>query len=246
MSARMISILVADDEIYVRRFLESVITNENLPVSALYQADNGLDAVSLAGKHSPDLVLLDIRMPGLDGLKAAKQILGAGYSGKIVIVSAYSDFEYAREALKMGVSDYMVKPVRPAEFSALISETAQSRQEKTTSPQAPEKARPLLVRSVLAYISENMGGQIKVEDIAKVVHLSPWHLSRTFKRLEGRNLMDCVRDLRIERAKDLLVAGELSVTEISLAVGFEHAGYFATCFKRVTGISPSEYRKKYA
>jgi YesN/AraC family two-component response regulator len=240
-----ISILMADDEVYVRRFLESVIKNEKLPVAALYQADNGMDAIALTQKHRPDLLFLDIRMPGLDGLKAAKHIVKDGYCGKIVIVSAHSEFEYAREAFRIGVSDYLLKPVKPAEFSAFILEVAQSEQEKPL-PRPREKPLPALVRAVLAHISENLNPQIKVEDIARAVHLSPWHLSRTFKKLDGRSIMDCLREMRIDRARELLADGDLSVTEISVAVGFENAGYFATCFKQATGMSPSEYRKKNA
>jgi YesN/AraC family two-component response regulator len=241
---KKLSILMADDEVYVRRFLESVIKNENLPVAALYQADNGMDAIALTREHRPDLLFLDIRMPGLDGLKAAKQIVKDGYSGKIVIVSAHSEFEYAREAFRIGVSDYLLKPVKPAEFSAFILEAAQSEQEKPPLSQPREKPLPALVRAVLAHISENLNTQTKVGDIARVVHLSPWHLSRTFKKLDGRSIMGCLREMRIDRAKELLADGDLSVTEISLAVGFENAGYFATCFKQATGMSPSEYRQK--
>lgn len=240
---RNISILVADDEVYVRQFLESVIKNENLPVAVLYQADNGLDAVALAKEHRPDLLFLDIRMPGQDGLKAAKQLMSEGFGGKIVIVSAHSEFEYAREAFRLGVSDYLLKPVKPAEFSSFILAAAQTEPAAPIQLPAEEKPQPALVRAVLAHIAENLHTRLKVEDIAKAVHLSPWHLSRTFKRLDGRNIMDCVKELRIERARELLAGNGLSVTEIAAMVGFESAGYFATCFKQATGVSPSEYQK---
>lgn len=245
---RNISILVADDEVFVRRFLESVIKNENLPVSALYQADNGLDAVTLARKHTPDLLFLDIRMPGQDGLKVAKQLIKAEYTGKIVIVSAYNEFEYAREAFRLGVSDYLLKPVKPHEFSSFILEVARSPEGRRSMPpvQGDEKFQPAVVRAVLAYIAENLHTQLTVEAIAKAVHLSPWHLSRTFKGLDGRSIMDCARKMRVERAKELLQATNRPVTEVAAMVGFENSGYFATCFKQATGMSPSEYRKRYA
>ena len=250
---RNISVLLADDETKVRQFLESVIKKENLPVGEIFETNNGVDAAAIALEHNPDLIFLDIRMPGQDGLKAAKEIMQGGYPGKIVIVSAYNDFEYAREAFRLGVSDYLLKPVKPADFATFILQMAQSDAGKIPPGQAPSQAPrskpkqpPALVRSVLGYISQNLNAQIRIEDIAKAVHLSPWHLSRTFKRLDGRSIMDSVREMRIERAKELLADSELSITEIAIGVGFGNPGYFATCFKQDTKMSPSEYRKTHS
>ncbi|CAK7061273.1 MAG: putative response regulatory protein [Desulfovibrio sp.] len=251
---RNITVLVADDEATVRQYLQAVIRRENLPVATLLEADNGLDALSLAQDQAPDLVFLDIRMPGLDGLETAKRLMETAFPGKVVIVSAYSEFDYAQRALRAGATDYLLKPVKPADFAHIIHGVAETERtvtpERLKSEQSPqpgsqfvENRRPHMVRAVLAYIDANLNAPLRLEDIAKAVHVSPWHLSRTFKRLTGKSIADCVRETRIERAKEILLSADFSVTEIAGMVGFENAGYFATCFKQMTGASPSAFRK---
>ncbi|MDR7867346.1 MAG: response regulator [Sporomusaceae bacterium] len=234
---RDIKILVADDEITVRTFIKKVIAKERLPVALCLEADNGLDAVRLAQEHRPDLTFLDIRMPGCDGLKAAERILADSPGANIVIVSAYNEFDYARTALRAGVADYLLKPVRPAEVAALIAKTAAA-----PAPDIPDR-KPPLVAKVEQYIRDNLDGSIKLQDIAKTVYISQFHLSRTFKQLTGRSVVDFVQDLRLAKAEEMLAATDLTVTEIAGRVGFKDAAYFTTCFKNRHGISPLQYRK---
>lgn len=247
---REITVLIADDETTVRQYLAAVIRREKLPVTALLEADNGLTALAVARESAPDLVFLDIRMPGQDGLETAKQLLREGFPGKVVIISAYNEFNYAQRALRAGATDYLLKPVKPADFSEIILRVAQNAK-SPPMPAAPgestasflEARQPAMVRSVLAHIAGHLSAPLRLDDIAKAVHVSPWHLSRTFKRLTGKSIADCVREARIERAKEILLTTDFSVTEIAGMVGFENAGYFATCFKQMAGASPSEFRK---
>ncbi len=234
---RTIKILVADDEITVRTFIKMVVAKESLPVAVCLEADNGLDAVRLAREHRPDLIFLDIRMPGCDGLKAAERILADNPDASIVIVSAYNEFDYARTALRAGVADYLLKPVRPAEVAALIAKAAE-----TPGPHVPDR-KPPLVAKVEQYIRANLDQPIKLQDIAQAVYLSQFHLSRTFKQLTGKSVVDFIQDLRLAKAEEMLAATDLTVTEIAGSVGFKDAAYFTTCFKNKHGISPVQYRK---
>ncbi len=234
---RTVKILVADDEITVRAFIKTVVAKERLPVAACLEADDGLEAVRLAKEHRPDLIFLDIRMPGCDGLKAAELILADRPSANIVIVTAYGEFDYARAALRAGVADYLLKPVRPAEIAALIAKTA-------AAPAPTGAGQPPLVAKVEQYIRANLGHPLTLGDIAAAVYLSPSHLSRTFKHLAGQSVTAFVQDLRLAEAADLLAATHLSVTEIAGRVGFKDAAYFTTCFKNKRGLSPAQYRKQ--
>ncbi len=232
-----IKILVADDEVTVRTFIKTVAAKERLPVTACIETDNGLDAVRLAGEHRPDLVFLDIRMPGCDGLRAAELILAANPGTSVVIVTAYDEFDYARTALRAGVADYLLKPVRPDEVAALIAKAAAAREDDGGR-------QPPLVAKVAAYVRANLDKPLKLRDIAGAVYLSQCHLSRTFKQLTGRSIVDFIRDQRLARAEELLAATDLTVTEIAGQVGFRDAAYFTTCFKNRHGLSPVQYRKK--
>jgi two-component system response regulator YesN len=234
---RHIKILVADDEITVRTFIKKVIAKERLPVAACLEADNGLDAIRLAQEHRPHLIFLDIRMPGCDGLKAAERILADSPGANVVIVSAYNEFDYARTALRAGVADYLLKPVRPAEVAALIAKAAEA-----PAAQGPDRIPPLVAK-VEQYIRANLDRPIKLQDIAQAVYLSQFHLSRTFKHLTGKSVVDLIQDLRLAKAEEMLAATDLSVTEIAGRVGFKDAAYFTTCFKNKHGVSPVQYRK---
>ncbi len=231
-----IKILVADDEVTVRTFIKAVVAKERLPVAACLEADNGLEAVRLAGEHRPGLVFLDIRMPGCDGLRAAEQILAASPGTSVVIVTAYNEFDYARTALRAGVADYLLKPVRPAEVAALIA--------KAAAKAADGDRQPPLVAKVTEYVRANLDNPLKLQDIAGAVYLSQFHLSRTFKQLTGRSIVDFIQDQRLAKAEELLAATDLTVTDIAGLVGFRDAAYFTTCFRNRRGLSPLQYRKQ--
>lgn len=251
---REITVLVADDEATVRKFLGAVIEREKLPVSKLLEAGSGPDALYLALEHKPELIFLDIRMPGFDGLETARRLAEHKFAGKVVIVSAYSEFDYARKALRSGVADYLLKPVKPADLAACIRETAEECERAAPRPDMPGENQaaaidapakmPAIVQAVTRHIAANLAQELRLEDIAKAVHVSPWHLSRTFKRLTGKSIADSVREERLREAAKLLAESERSITEIAGAVGFDNAGYFATCFRQGTNVSPSEFRKQ--
>ncbi|HWR37880.1 MAG TPA: response regulator [Patescibacteria group bacterium] len=238
-----IKVLVADDEITVRAFIEAVIMRENLPVAALLQTDNGTDAIRIAGETRPDLILLDIRMPGTDGLRAAEMILAANTRANIVILSAHHEFDYVRTAFRTGVADYLLKPLKPADLAALIRKTA----ETVPPPPAAPAPNPIeispLITAVAEYVSENLAQPLPLKEIAQTVFLSPSHLSRTFKQQTGQSLTAYIQEQRLQYAADLLLTTSDSISEIAGRAGFSDASYFATCFKGKNGVSPLQYRQ---
>lgn len=238
-----IKVLVADDESTVRAFIHTVIRKENLPVAVLAEAENGLEAVSIASELKPDLIFLDIRMPGLDGIQVAERLAAADCQADIVIVSAYNDFEYARAAFKAGVADYLLKPVRPGDIAGLIKKTAEKHTVMPAADQSPPGEMPALVKAVNDYVAEHLSGQLNLREVARAVFVSPYHLSRTFKYLTGQSIVEYIQEQRLLQARTLLVTTDLSVTEVAAAVGFNNAAYFATCFKNRMGSTPMQYRK---
>ena len=120
----MIRVLIVEDEPASAEYLTSLIRRElpDMEVSGL--AENGEEALALMRKSRADIVVTDISMPVMDGLKLAEAVRAAWPMIPVVIVSGYERFEYAKTALRFGVSDYLLKPVKPAELRACLTRLA--------------------------------------------------------------------------------------------------------------------------
>jgi len=239
---RPIKLLVVDDEQMVRTFVKTVVAKEKLPVAHVLEADNGLDAIALTRQYNPELILLDIHMPGVDGLHAAETIINENKNAYIVIVSAYNDFEYARSAFRMGVMDYLLKPIRPGEIMNLILKVAA---QCSAAINNEDINKSQLVIAVEEFVEKNLERDIQLKDIAQAAFISPSHLSRKFRQLTGKAIVDYVQEVRLNKAETLLSSTDLSITEIAGKVGFNDASYFATCFKNHMRVTPLQYRKKH-
>jgi len=113
-------LLICEDESIEREAITLIINRAQLPIEIVGETENGLEAVRKATETRPDIILMDIKLPGLDGLAAAACIQERGLKSKIVIITAYDEFDYAQEALRLGAVDYLLKPVRPEELVTVI------------------------------------------------------------------------------------------------------------------------------
>ena len=112
---------IADDEIAIRNGLKCIIDWESLGFSLCGEAGNGEDALRDITQLSPDLVLMDIRMPRMSGLDTVRSLRAEGFHGHIIILSGYSDFKYAQEAIRSGVDFYLTKPIDADElYDAIV------------------------------------------------------------------------------------------------------------------------------
>jgi two-component system response regulator YesN len=126
----LIKLLIADDEATVREYIKFVIQEHDIPVK-IEEAANGVEAVEKAIKFRPDLLLMDIRMPLRSGLRAASSIKRSLKDVKIAILTAYDEFDYAREALQIGVSEYLLKPISPKELLEFFQRALQEKETST-------------------------------------------------------------------------------------------------------------------
>ena len=121
----MNTVFIADDELIIRQGLKCIIEWEDYGFEIIGEASNGEDALHFIAKHNPDVVMMDIRMPGMTGIDVVKGIRQNGYKGKIIIVSGYSDFKYAQAAIRYGVEYYLTKPIDEQELSETVQEIRQ-------------------------------------------------------------------------------------------------------------------------
>jgi YesN/AraC family two-component response regulator len=244
----MPTVLIADDEDLSRYALRKMISALAPSLVVVAEAENGREAVSLVERFGPDLVLMDIWMPGLDGLSAAENILALLPRTRIVVASAHDDFAYAQKAVNLRLSGYLLKPVREEDFLAVVGPLLSSLEQASGAP-ASVQARTCddpqedLVARARAYLAAADLSQVTLESTADAVGVSSPHLSRRFKALSGQRFVDYLTALRLEAAKDALASEELAVEEIGRRLGYRDGGYFARVFKDAVGLSPGEFRR---
>ncbi|MFA7129611.1 MAG: response regulator, partial [Sphaerochaeta sp.] len=115
----MYTLLIADDERLECDAIELLVNRANLPIRCI-KAKNGAEAVQLSKQYNPDIAFLDIRMPGIDGIEAGRQIKELNGHCHVVFLTAWSSFEFAQQAIRLGASEYLVKPVQRKDVYELL------------------------------------------------------------------------------------------------------------------------------
>ena len=188
-------------------------------------------------KELPELLVTDIRMPRVSGLDLVKYIDEKNYPTKTIILSGYSEFEYAQQALRYGVTEYLVKPILKKDFQISLEHVMEKFFEKEES--FPDDG----ISAVKKYIAEHVGEDLSLEILGEVAHLHPAYLSKTFKEETGKNLSAYITDVKMEKAAELLSGTDRWVHEIMESVGYQKSQYFSKIFKEKYGVTPNEYRR---
>ena len=117
----MYRLLIADDEAFSRYVFSTFLTREFKNIDIVGEAESGREAVELNRKLRPDIVIMDIKMPGINGIEASKQILGEYPDSNILILTAYDNFEYVKKAIDIGIKGYLLKPIQREEVIEKIN-----------------------------------------------------------------------------------------------------------------------------
>ncbi|WP_066310813.1 response regulator [Bacillus sp. FJAT-29814] len=262
----MYKLLIVDDEMLERQALRMIVSTKLKNIEIIGEAENGRKAIQLANQFAPNIIIMDIKMPGITGIEAVKVIKDQQPDIKVIMLSAFDKFEYARQVMQQGVKEYLLKPARKDELVAaverVISELNMERREKeeqenlrknlrlAISPSENEEVAWDLyyddkkMKKIKDFIEENFTKTISLEDAAEYVGISPFYLSKLFKEKFSVNFIDYITQLRVNKAKDLMKNPESSLKEICFNVGYKDPNYFSRVFKKTTGYSPSEYRKR--
>lgn len=231
-------LLIVDDERPIRSGLERGINWSSIGIDQVFSAENGLVALDLCHKHKPELVITDIRMPGISGLELSQQILRMYSPVRIIILSGYSEFSYAQEALKLGVADYLLKPIDEAQLQtkvnlcrqAILRETMQSQLQNDYVRFHQQKKRKLLLRegrvlrnpeltelagyAGLRTIDRVMVACVSLDNVTEEQRMAALdYLSTALLSLEKKQIVALYHD---ERSIFLLVPGELYSRSLSI------------------------------
>ncbi len=249
MADRKLTFAVAEDEERMRDYLARKTAELDPNLECAGTAADGEEAVELVERVLPDLLITDIKMPLLGGLELVKRIRTTNPDLRILIISGYSEFEYARQAIELGVDDYIVKPIDVhalqetlrririrLEASAGLIE-AQFGLDRIGSPEED------LADAVQLYLTENFHQPYSLERLAAAFGRKAAYLLRLYRRVKGSTPTQDLIRLRIEKAKRLLSGHpQMEVKQVALAVGYEDALYFSRLFKKETGQNPTTFR----
>jgi two-component system, response regulator YesN len=245
-------VMIVDDEPVVRDGIAGVFRmNGQMEVLT---ARNGEEALRTAEEIPIDGMVLDIKMPCKDGLQVLESISRDRSRMPVVIVlSGYDDFSYAQRAIPFGIADYVLKPLSPdktgelaSRLVALMERRRSGRDAKDSDGGKPTTSLPdgcnPVVEKMVAYIEEHLGEELSNEKLSDVFRYSQNYLGQIFKKETGIKFSEFVTTRRIDKAKRYLREKYMNVSEVAYKVGFKDNHYFYTVFKRMTGITPKEYR----
>lgn len=252
----MYKVLVVDDEKLVRKGIVIGIDWAALDCMVVAEAANGNEGIEAIGKYNPDLIITDIKMPYMDGVEMLKKIRAVGNKTPIIFLTAYNDFEYVQNAIRLSATDYLLKPFEDGELENAVAKVClkldSDREEKIEKEKIKEDLKVTLtlksgdkskyVMDALAYISEHYGdADLCIRKISDELGISEGRLSHVLKKETDYSVGTYIKRYRIREAMKLLKCGKYKVYEIAEKVGYKDITYFSTTFKKVTGVSPSDY-----
>lgn len=241
----MYKIFLADDEIWVIMGLKKLIEKVGAPFQVVGEASNGVMALEEIEKKKPDVLITDIRMPGMDGLELMKEIRKKKLDTKVVLVSGYAEFDYAQKAIRMGAVDYLLKPVEAETFAKVLENLEKMLDEcgGKQEEQPEEILYPSALENIVEEIQARYNENITLTGFSEKHNISVGHLSNLLKERLGMSFSEYITAKRVQKAKELLADERLSVEKVANEVGYKDYFYFTKVFKKAVGISPSKYRK---
>ena len=235
------NLLIADDENLELKVLEKTVKKHFVDELEIFTAGNGRKASQICDEVKPDIALLDIEMPGMNGIELAKYIKEKNTECIIIFITAYDRFDYAIEAMHIKAFDYLLKPWKEEKLCELINTAI----ENVRSMQKTDSIVHSQKDVIKDYIDRNYKKDISAKDVAGILGYSDVYFSKVFKQLFDDNFINYLTKIRIDRAKLLLKDVSFNIKEVGKSVGYADSNYFTKVFKRSVGMSPSEYRSKH-
>ncbi|MBV7505518.1 helix-turn-helix domain-containing protein [Bacillus sp. sid0103] len=223
------NILLVDDEPLELEQLEYLIVKK-FPNWNFFKAQDASKALQIVKQHDIFLAFLDIQIPGKSGLELAKE-LTRSYSMDIIMVTAYQNFEYAQTSIRLGVVDYITKPIIEDELMAVLSKYERLGRYSE------------LIVNALKIIHQEFSEKLSLNYLASKIHINPAYFSRKFQEEVGIGFSEYLNEYRLKEAQKMLIEfPDLSISTISERCGFNSQHYFSQIFRKMTGQSPRDYR----
>ena len=241
---KKLRVLLVDDEIMIREGFKRLFDWEAHDCEVVGEAADGMEALAKLDALEPDIAIMDINIPIMNGLKVIQLSRIKHPNTAFVIVSVYDDFAYCREALRLQISDYILKPVNYEEFGTCIDNLKIALFQRQSSG-AGEQREERTIHGITQYLQEHLAEEVSLSVLAEEFHLSAQYISQLFKNEIGVGFLAYLTNIRMERAKQLLLSTSLSIAEVSEQSGYSDYRVFTKVFKKSEGITPSQYRRDF-
>lgn len=238
----MYQLIIVDDEYEIRNGISNYFPWNSIKfeVSGLFK--NGQLAYDYIQNNHVDVLLTDIRMPIMDGLELIDKVNQANKNIYSVILSGHKDFEYAKQGIRLGVKDYIVKPTKYAQLHEIFSRIAGELDQLMVQDETDNTTDTELITQIKNYIKKNYA-TATLESTASYVNLNPYYLSNLFSQQTSEKFYDYVLNIKIQKAVQMLTQTEKRIYDISEEIGYSNPNSFTYAFKQYFGITPRAYRR---
>ena len=241
----MYRVLLIDDENIIVEGLRRVVRWADYNCQVVGTACDAEEGTRLIRALHPHILFTDIRMPGRDGLAMVAALRSEYPDMQVAILTGYRDFAYAQEAIRLGVTRFLLKPSKMEEIKEALTVMTQRLDKQPTIQEEEEQSQnagSFIVNQALSFMEKNYSQKLTLQAVADCCYVSQWHLSKLLNRYAEKSFYDILNAIRIQKAKELLADPKLKIGEIGEMVGYADTAHFARTFKKLEGMSANEYR----
>jgi two-component system response regulator YesN len=255
----LFKVLIVDDEAMIRKGLKEIIDWGEMGFELAGEAMDGETGLEMIQEIKPDVVLTDIRMPFKDGLEMIEDSNSKGIGSRFIVLSGFSEFNYAVRALKNRVEDYLLKPVDVAELKQILEKLKKEIDQNADRKKQPRNFEMTMdeyaatcdaseshsnnIARILFFLKSNYHRNITLDLISKTFYIEPSYFCKLFKKCTGETYLSYLTNIRVSKACELLKNPEVRVYEVADRIGYENQRHFSQIFKKYTGMTPSEYKE---
>ena len=234
-------VVIIDDEMIIREGLQKVVKWADFNCEVAGTATDARNGAALIREVRPDILITDICMPGQSGLVMLAGLRSEFPDMQVTVLTGYREFSYAQEAIRLGVTRFLLKPSKMAEINEALAVMAEKLKDREPSS-GDQNTGSFIVNQAIAYMEKHYAEKLTLQDVAEVCYVSQWHLSKLLNKYSEQSFYDLLNGIRINAAKELLRDPSLRVGDVGMRVGYADSAHFARIFKKIAGCSANEYR----